>query len=211
MSRSILRSNQTPTRRRSSSSRTSPKSTTIWAISLGGIGRLAEAIAAFRRAIEINSTYAEAWANLGAVLCDGGDGESAIKACRRAIELRPDLAIAHSNYALILLRLGQYEIGWPEHEWRFKCNARFRPRSFAQPRWDGTQLDGRTILLHAEQGWGDTIQFVRYAPMVAERGGRVILECQAELMRLLGRLPGVEQTPCRSASRCRRLMCIVRC
>jgi tetratricopeptide (TPR) repeat protein len=162
-------------------------------VALGGIGRLDDAIGAFRRAIQINSGYAEAWANLGAVLCDSGDGESALAACRRAIELRPDLAIAHSNYALILLRLGHYELGWPEHEWRFKCNPKFRPRSFSQPRWDGSPLAGQTILLHAEQGWGDTIQFVRYAPLVASRGGRVILECQPELIRLLGNLPGVDQ------------------
>jgi tetratricopeptide (TPR) repeat protein len=162
-------------------------------VALGGIGRLDEAIDAFRRAIQINSGYAEAWANLGAVLCDSGDGESALAACRRAIELRPDLAIAHSNYALILLRLGHYELGWPEHEWRFKCNPKFRPRSFSQPRWDGSPLAGQTILLHAEQGWGDTIQFVRYAPLGAKRGSRVILECQPELIRLLGDLPGVEQ------------------
>ncbi len=162
-------------------------------VALGGVGRLEEAIGAFRRAIQINNSYAEAWANLGAVLSDTGDGESALAACRQAIELRPDLAIAHSNYALILLRLGQYEIGWPEHEWRFKCNPRYRPRSFSQPRWDGGPLAGRTILLHAEQGWGDTIQFVRYAPLVAERGGRVILECQPELSQLFKGLRGVEQ------------------
>ena len=71
-----------------------------------------------------------------------------------------------------------------------------RPANFSQPMWDGTELNGQTILLHAEGGLGDTLQFVRYVPIVANRGGKVVLECQAELFRLLQGLPGVEQLVC---------------
>ncbi len=84
------------------------------------------------------------------------------------------------------------ERGFQGYEWRWKCKE-CPPRSFPQPRWDGSALAGRTILLHAEQGLGDTLQFVRYAPLVQQRGGRVILECQKPLLQILQRCPGIDQ------------------
>ena len=111
----------------------------------------------------------------------------------RALELRPDFAEAHFELALAQLALGDFASGWTEYEWRW-ATAAFAPsrRGFTSPQWNGTQeLARRTVLLHAEQGLGDTIQFVRYAPLVARRGATVIIEVQPELVSLLAGMPGV--------------------
>src|SRR5207248_2088482 len=93
---------------------------------------------------------------------------------------------------------GELESGFSEYEWRWRCPALAGgQRNFTQPMWDGGPLDGRTILLHAEQGLGDTLQFVRYVPQVAARGGRVLLEVQRDLLPLLRGLPGTEQVVAR--------------
>jgi len=85
----------------------------------------------------------------------------------------------------LLLLQGDFKRGWQEHEWRWKCRDYPSPqRNFAQPLWDGSALERRTLLLHTEQGLGDAIQFIRYLPLVAQRGGKIIIECQAELRRL---------------------------
>src|SRR5207302_4380262 len=107
-------------------------------------------------------------------------------------QLRPDYAAAHMGRALMLLALGKFEEGWPEYEWRWKCKE-FSTPPYQQPLWDGSPLDGRTILLHAEQGLGDTLQFIRYAPLVKERGGRVVVACQAALVPLLANCPGMDR------------------
>src|SRR5580704_9409282 len=92
------------------------------------------------------------------------------------------------------LTMGDFEAGWKAYEWRWKTGAFARHRrQFQAPLWLGDQpISGKTILLHAEQGFGDTIQFVRYASLVAARGAKIILEVQAELVRLLSGMPGVE-------------------
>ncbi|HSZ55925.1 MAG TPA: tetratricopeptide repeat-containing glycosyltransferase family protein [Tepidisphaeraceae bacterium] len=159
-------------------------------VALTDEGRLEDAVACFGRAIHLKRDYADAHTNLGIALYALGKGDEAVAACRRAVELSPSFAKAHSNLALILLGTGNYREGWREHEWRWKCNPAFRPRSFPQPNWDGAPLEAKTILLHAEQGFGDTIQFARYVPLLAQRGGRVILECQPALARLFQSLPG---------------------
>ena len=89
--------------------------------------------------------------------------------------------------------MGRFEQGWPGYEWRWKCKEFGSLPPFHPPLWDGSPLDGRTILVHAEQGLGDTLQFIRYAPLVHQRGGRVILVCQPPLIGLLTRSPGVER------------------
>ena len=86
---------------------------------------------------------------------------------------------------------GDFEKGWSEYEWRWRCST-VLPRPFPQPLWQGEPLDGRTILLHAEQGLGDTLQFVRYAPMVKQRGAEVIVSCQKPLLSLLKSCPGID-------------------
>jgi hypothetical protein len=156
--------------------------------------RIDESIVAFRRAVQIKPDYAEAHNNLSGALYQRGQIDEATAAAARAITLEPDYAEAHWTLALILLTQGNFAQGWREYEWRWRRDSFTTPRrNFPQPRWDGGDLHGERILLHAEQGIGDTLQFVRYAPMVAQRGGRVILECQRALKRLFSQLPGVEE------------------
>jgi tetratricopeptide (TPR) repeat protein len=153
-----------------------------------------EAAACYRRAIELEPGYGVAHTNLGNVLMRLGDRVSMIRHYERAVELDPTSAGGHYNLALAYLREGRYHEGWREHEWRWDFRElRLRRRRFAQPQWRGEALHGETILLHAEQGLGDTLQFVRYAPLVAERGGRVVLEVQPRLLRLLKNLPRIGQ------------------
>ncbi|MEI8196877.1 MAG: MFS transporter [Phycisphaerae bacterium] len=135
---------------------------------LRGQGQLVEATAAFREACTIKPDYADACNNLGVVLQDQGLIAEATAAYRRAIALKGDYADAHYNLALILLLQGDFAAGWKEHEWRWQIDH-FRPHHWKvpQPLWDGSDLQQRTILLHAEQGFGDTLQFIRYVPLVA--------------------------------------------
>jgi len=157
-------------------------------------GRLEEAIACFRRAIELSPRYAEAFSNMATSLGDLGRNDEAMEAFATALAIRPDYATARWNRGLMLLRLGDMEHGWPEYDWRWKVQGLIKDRyQFSQPKWNGEDLAGRRILLHSEQGFGDAIQFVRYVPMVALRGGRIILNVQDELVRLLANFPGVEE------------------
>ena len=130
-------------------------------------GRFAEAVAVFERAEALGSRAAAS--NRGNSLLDLGRMEEALKAHETAVERDPANAGAQYNLALTELRLGDWEQGWAGYEarWRFREVHR-RPRVFKQPRWHGEELDGQRILLHAEQGLGDTIQFCRYA----SAGGR---------------------------------------
>ena len=150
------------------------------------IGHLDEAISVFQRAVALKPDYAEAHCNLGVGLREVGLLDQAIVAFRQAIALKSDLAEAHRNLALALLAQGEWLEGWEANEWRWKCKDFTSPnRNFAQPQWSGQPLKGRTLLLHAEQGFGDVIQLVRYLPLVARHGGNIILECHPELKRLL--------------------------
>jgi len=160
-------------------------------VALKDKGQLEAAIASFREAIRLTPDYADAYSNLGAALMDAGQLDEAMAACRRAIELKPDFALAHWNYALLLLMLGEFEEGWKEFEWRLRRPGVRLARDFPQPRWTGQDPRGKTILLFAEGGFGDAMHFIRYAPLVAERGATVLLECQAELAALLGRVKGI--------------------
>jgi tetratricopeptide (TPR) repeat protein len=153
-------------------------------------GAAAEALGHGRAALVSQPAYAEAHYNLGLVYQDQGRLVLAIAAYRRALAVKPDLAVAHRNLANVLLVSGRFAEGWTAYEWRW--NPR-QDRDFGVPRWGGEALNGRTILLHAEQGLGDTIQFCRYAALVAARGGRVVLEVQPGLVKLLQGLAGVDR------------------
>jgi hypothetical protein len=132
------------------------------------------------------------------VLMRRADRARMMRHYERALELDPVSPGGHYNLALAYLREGRYREGWIHHEWRWDFRElKLRRREFAAPQWKGEPLHGETILLHAEQGLGDTLQFVRYAPLVAERGGRVILEAQPRLVRLLRGLPGVSEVVAR--------------
>jgi tetratricopeptide (TPR) repeat protein len=160
---------------------------------LAAKGRDEEAVGCYLKAIELNPRYGDAYTNLGNALFATGDANRAVAACRKAVEVAPDAPQAHWNLAVALLRTGNFEVGWPEHEWRLKTKLKFPVRPFPQPQWAGEELAGRTILLHCEQGFGDGIQNVRYVKLVAQRGGRIILECHPELRRLFGDFPGPDQ------------------
>ena len=155
--------------------------------------RLDDAVAHFREAVRLKPDCAAAHANLAsAALRQAGDVERAAAGYRAAIALRPDLAEAHANLAMLELSLGHYEAGWAAYEWRWRIDQLGPSRwNFAQPLWLGEPAAGTTLLIHAEQGFGDTLQFCRYAPLVAARGLRVVLQVQRPLVRLLRRLNGV--------------------
>lgn len=160
---------------------------------LRDMGRLDEAADACRAALRLDPRDAAVHANLGAIALDQCRLDAALIEYDRAISLQPDFADAHFNRALVLLLAGDFQRGWPAYEYRTQGVQQVEPRGLTQPEWNGETLAGRSILLYAEQGLGDTLQFIRYAPLVAGRGGRVIVECQAELARLVASVESVEQ------------------
>jgi tetratricopeptide (TPR) repeat protein len=147
-------------------------------------GHYAEAIPLLQRAIELNPQSAEAHNNLGTTFHALGMSAEAGRCYDEAIRLNPELADAHLSRATWRLRNGDLSGGFEEYEWRWKTRL-FADRGFHQPRWQGEPLDGRTILLYAEQGLGDTLHFVRFAAEARRRGGRVIVECQKQLVDFL--------------------------
>jgi len=144
-----------------------------------------------REAIRLKPSCVEAHINLGVALRDLGRTDAALQSYERAVQLSPDHPDAHWNRALALLLAGNYAAGWTEYEWQWKRRGE-QPRKFAQPTWDGSALGRRTMLLYAEQGLGDTLQFIRYAPLIKRQDGIVVLECQPELVRLLRRCAGID-------------------
>lgn len=150
------------------------------------LGQLDEAVSLYRRAVQIKPGFAEAWCNLGVALKELKQLSEASAAFRQATKLNPNLDEAHFNDGLLLLLTGDLREGWRKHEYRWSTNQRASRRNFAQPLWLGkTSLEGRTILVHAEQGLGDTLQFVRYLPLLKGTGARILLEVQPALKALL--------------------------
>ncbi|MGE5514878.1 MAG: tetratricopeptide repeat protein [Bacteroidota bacterium] len=148
----------------------------------------------FAQAIESDPGLHDAWMNLSVALKGLGQLADAEAVQRDAVQLRPEDAEAHFNLAVLLLQQGKYAEGWAEYEWRWQL-PEFQQllRDFPQPRWDGGRFDGRTLLVTAEQGYGDALEFCRFVPLVAALGGRVVLECRPGLERLLQTLAeGVE-------------------
>jgi tetratricopeptide (TPR) repeat protein len=164
-------------------------------------GKLEEAVSSFRQAVACRPDWARTHSDLGAVLYRLGKPRDALACFEDAVRCQPDFADAHHNLGILRLLLGDYEGGWPEYEWRWRTQdfkdwlnqpQDFALRNFSQPLWDGGPLEGRTILLQAEQGLGDTLQFVRYADLVRQRGGRVLVQASTALTPLLRTCPGVE-------------------
>jgi tetratricopeptide (TPR) repeat protein len=148
-------------------------------------GRWNEAIESFRLATTLRPQWREANNNLGRALCREGRFDEAAEVCRLAVERRPDCPLSHFNHAIMLLRRADFARGLPEYEWRAGVKELgLAPPPGAAPRWGGSNLKGRRLLVYAEQGLGDTIQFVRYVALI--KGGEVLLAVQPELKSLLG-------------------------
>jgi tetratricopeptide (TPR) repeat protein len=152
-----------------------------------------EAEQCYARALALRPDYAAAHINLANTLLQLGQRARMEHHYRRGVELDPASPGGQYNLALAHLREGNYREGWQRHESRWNFRELHLPRrDFSQPQWHGEPLQGQTILLHSEQGLGDTLQFARYVPLVAARGCRVILEVQPRLRPLLDRLPGAD-------------------
>lgn len=151
------------------------------------LNRAEAALADYERALALKPDDAGTYVNRGSALRHLNRFDAAFASLDAAIALNPDMAEAHWNRALACLAFGDFAAGWRDYEWRWRRNVKeMAARDFAQPLWRGEDLAGRTILLHAEQGFGDTIQFIRYLPMVLAKGGKVVLEIPDDLMPLIG-------------------------
>jgi tetratricopeptide (TPR) repeat protein len=160
------------------------------------LGRLDEALISFDKSIALKPDSAEVYVNRGKALLAFNRDSEALASFDKAIALKLNLPVAHWNRALRLLRSGDFDQGWKEYEWRWKVNPSWaRSQDFPQHLlWLGEPpIEGKTIVLHAEQGFGDTIQFVRYVPLVAALGAKVILEVQPELKMLLSNVKGADK------------------
>jgi Flp pilus assembly protein TadD len=161
---------------------------------LQNLDRSEEAITAFQTALHLRPGYVDALLNLGLVQRQSGKTDDAIRCFQEAVRREPQNPEAHWEFGTTLLSLGEFKTGWPEYEWRWQLKNFTTPAArFSQPRWDGSELHGQRILLHCEQGYGDIIQFARYATLVARRGGEVILGCPPALSSLLKTVPGVSE------------------
>jgi tetratricopeptide (TPR) repeat protein len=159
---------------------------------LRAAGRLDEAEACYRAALQQKPDFAEAYNNLGNVLGLSGRYAEAEPMYRRALQLAASPGLhneATYNLSLVLLVTGRFEEGWRHYEWRFGRGGE-PVRQFPVPMWDGRPQSHRTLFLHAEQGFGDTLQFCRYVPLAAQRI-KIVLEVQPSLKRLLSALPGI--------------------
>jgi tetratricopeptide (TPR) repeat protein len=163
------------------------------AMTLQARGMFDDAVREYQRVIAEHPDYTDAQINLGVALKEAGRVDQSVSHYRNLLSARADLPEAWWNLGLALLLCGDFQSGWPAAEARRRIPRLECDRTFPQPQWRGEPLEGRTILLHAEQGFGDAVQFVRYAPLVRRRGGRVVVLCQPALKRLFSRQPGIDQ------------------
>lgn len=163
------------------------------AAALRALGRLQEALAATERLLATQPGHLDAWVNRACILRDLGRPAEALGALRAIVAAAPEHVEAQWSLALELLAAGRWEEGWPLFEWRWR-RPEFQPLAgrFDSPPWLGeTPLDGKTILLHFEQGLGDSLQMLRYLDLIAEQGGKAIVAIQRPLLPLVRGLPGI--------------------
>jgi Tfp pilus assembly protein PilF len=162
------------------------------ATTLCALERPGEALEFVARAAEVAPGAAIVHANAGFTLAQCGREQEAVQAYARAVELRPDYAEARWNMAQLLLGLGRYAEGWPlfEARWQLTKYARQRP-AVGFPQWAGEDLRGKRLFVHSEQGFGDTMQFLRYVELAAERGAEVVLHVRPELRNIAASVRGV--------------------
>jgi Flp pilus assembly protein TadD len=160
---------------------------------LSSRGCFDDAMTEYRTALRLRPRYPAALSNIAGTLIERGMFDESENLLRQAIEIDPNFADAHWNLALLLLLKGDFRRGLPEYEWRLTQPAMSASLKIPQPRWDGGEIAAKTILVYAEQGHGDAIQFVRYATLLAQRGAKVIVKCFPELRRLFATVEGIEQ------------------
>jgi len=151
--------------------------------------RVEEAERTYRAAIAADPNYFDPYHNLGHAYTELGQHDKAAACFRKGVQLRPRDYNPHMSLGMSLMALGEYREGWVEYQWRLQDHNQLPPRDFAKPRWNGEALNGRTLLLCSEQGAGDTLMFMRYMPMLKQRGAKVIIECLAPLKRLFENQP----------------------
>jgi Flp pilus assembly protein TadD/ADP-heptose:LPS heptosyltransferase len=161
-------------------------------MSLAAQGLHAPAADAFREAVRLRPDSVEFLSSLGISLADTNRLEEATDAFQRALYLRPDSPECHRNLAIVLLLRGKYDQGFLEYEWRLRVSGA-APASPPGRRWDGAPLNGKSILMLAEQVLGDTLQLVRYAKLAKAQGAKVLVECQRPLASLLSRCPFIDE------------------
>ena len=161
-------------------------------LTLHRLNQMDRAIAAYHKALEIKPDYPIALLNMGFTLEKMGRLDESIQWYEKAIAMKPDYIDAHSNLAMTLLLNGNYKQGFLEYEWRFKKEDA-EPRTFQSITWDGRSFINKKLLVYPEQGYGDSIQFMRYLPEVKNRGGVVILETHKFLAPLLSGLPYIDK------------------
>jgi Tetratricopeptide repeat/Family of unknown function (DUF6165)/Glycosyltransferase family 9 (heptosyltransferase) len=151
-----------------------------------------EAIPWLTRALALQPNLVPSHNGLGRCYSLLEDLDRALEHLDTALFLQPDHSFAHFNRALVWLKQGRFREGWLEYEWRWQCGMVPRP-NIPRPRWDGSPLNGRAILITTEQGLGDVLQFIRLVPLVKQRGGRIVLACQKALQTLLRPLPYIDE------------------
>ncbi|MEK9723187.1 MAG: tetratricopeptide repeat protein [Rhodospirillaceae bacterium] len=157
------------------------------------MGQPDDAVAAYSRGLELMPDQPDLTYNLGRAFYDQGRLDDAEAAFRKVLAVHNAHPLAHWNLSHVMLLQGRFREAWVEYEWRWHCPGFTTPLpKFEQPRWDGKDLGGRTILVYAEQGFGDTIQFCRYLPKLAATAGRVVMLCQPEVARLMESVEGVD-------------------
>src|SRR5687768_10770264 len=160
-------------------------------------GRMREAIDFHKRAIALRPDYPLAYDSLGSACAMSLRVDDAIASHERAIELEPENGSFHWNYASALLLAGRYDQGWQEYEWRWRTPELGKRKAvYPAPEWHGEDISGKTVVLYGEQGYGDVIQFIRYASSIARRGGTVLVVTQPDLARLLAGASGVSGAIC---------------
>jgi len=155
-----------------------------WGVLRRQQGRPAEAAEQFRRLLGLVGNHAAALVNLGAIYQESGELSAALDCFERALAVEPAAADAHYNRALILLARGDLAAGWQEYQWRMRLSW-FPIQRRSEPVWNGSPIPQQTLLVHAEQGLGDTLHFIRYTPLARERCGRLIVQVQDPLVPLL--------------------------
>lgn len=162
-------------------------------LTLKDLGRFDEALKSYLKAIDLNKNYAEPHNNTGNIYADQKRVDLALEQYNKAIEIDPKYPNAHWNKALLLLMMGQYEEGWRLYEWRWEAQGTKYKRNLSGKVWLGdANIAGKTIFIYAEQGLGDTIQFVRYIKLLKAHGASIVLEVQQQLVSILKNYEGVK-------------------